>query len=70
MRNRAILKWPGYPVERLSPAGGDFPERWRASLSAEYARLDPSPPPEGPRSRRWRAQVNLPEPELAGRREP
>jgi len=69
MRNRAILKRLGYLVERLSLEAGDFPERWRAALSAGYARLDPSLPPGGPRNHRWRVQVNVPESELTGWRE-
>ena len=69
MRNRAILKRLGYLVEHLSLEAGDFPEEWRAALSAGYARLDPSLPPGGPRNRRWRVQVNVAEPELTGWRE-
>ena len=69
MRNRAIFKRLGYLVEHLSLQAGNFPERWRAVLSAGYARLDPSLPPCGPRSRRWRVQVNVPESELTGWRE-
>lgn len=68
MRNRAILKRLGYLVEHLSLEAGDFPERWRAVLSAGYARLDPSLPSGGARNRRWRVQVNVPEPEIAGGR--
>ncbi len=69
MRNRAILKRLGYLVEHLSLEAEDFPEEWRAVLSAGYARLDPSLPPGGPRNRRWRVQVNVAEPELTGWRE-
>ena len=69
MRNRAILKRLGYLVEHLSLQAGNFPKRWRAVLSAGYARLDPSLPSCGPHSRRWRVQVNVPESELTRWRE-
>jgi len=66
MRNRAIFKRLGYLAERLSLPVGDLPERWRAALSAGYARLDPSRPATEPLNRRWRVQVNVPGAELTG----
>lgn len=69
MRNRAIFKRLGYLAERLSLPVGDFLERWRAALSAGYARLDPGRPAAGPLNRRWRVQVNVSETELIGWKE-
>jgi predicted transcriptional regulator of viral defense system len=67
MRNRAIFKRLGFLVERLSlPVEDELAERWRAALSAGYARLDPGRPAEGQLNSRWRVQVNAPDAELTG----
>jgi len=58
MKNRAIFKRLGYLTELLDlPVDGEI-ERWQASLSAGYSRLDPLAGDHGPYNSRWQLRLN------------
>ena len=58
MKNRAIFKRLGYLTELLDlPVDGEI-ERWQASLSAGYSRLDLLAGDHGPYNSRWQLRLN------------
>ncbi|MHB1318477.1 MAG: type IV toxin-antitoxin system AbiEi family antitoxin domain-containing protein, partial [Anaerolineae bacterium] len=66
--NRSAIKRLGYWLERLSLADTAV-LRSLEPRDRNYALLDPSGPPTGPKAARWRLTVNIPESQLLEWRE-
>ncbi|HEU0141121.1 MAG TPA: type IV toxin-antitoxin system AbiEi family antitoxin [Bryobacteraceae bacterium] len=62
--NGAVVRRLGYLLERYSLTAPEELQRMRHSLSATYAVLDPTLPPEGTHVSGWRLRVNVSPDEL------
>lgn len=64
LRSGAVIRRLGYLLELYRIAEPVELDRLRRSLTATYARLDPTAPEEGPYSSDWRLRRNVPAEEL------
>jgi len=62
--NRAALRRLGFWLERLEMGGEAILQQLVMPQDRNYAPLDPAGPGQGPRDRRWRLVVNIPERQL------